>query len=256
MTSPPPVHVRQLRVRLGQRFVLDDVNLTLPPGSMTVLLGPNGSGKTTLIRVLAGVIAPNTGTVHLGPTPLSSLSRSAAARQCAYLPQQTATDFAIRVEDAVALGRYPHLGSWGAMKRQDFEMVAWALERVGATALRHRTVPTLSGGERQRVFIARALAQEAPILLLDEPIAALDIGRQLELMELLANLHAEGRTILAALHDLRPALEFFPNALLLNAGGLKASGPTADVIFGPELENAFGVKVERAEQVSFRAVRG
>jgi iron complex transport system ATP-binding protein len=221
---------------------------------MTVLLGPNGSGKTTMIRALAGVISPNSGSVHLDATPLSSLSRSAAARQCAYLPQHTATDFAIRVEDAVALGRYPHLGSWGAMKKQDYEVVAWALERVGATALRHRTVPTLSGGERQRVFIARALAQEAPILLLDEPMAALDIGRQLELMKILASLHAEGRTILAALHDLRPALEFFPNALLLNAGCLRASGSTSDVIFGPELEKAFGVKVERAEQVAFRPV--
>lgn len=252
MTAPPPLHVSQVRVRLGRRFVLDDVSLSLPPGSMTVLLGPNGSGKTTLIRVLAGVIQPDAGSVHFGATPLRGLSRRTVARQCAYLPQQTMTDFEIRVEDAVALGRYPHLGSWGAMQRHDYEVVAWALERVGLTSFRHRTVPTLSGGERQRVFIARALAQEAPILLLDEPIAALDIGRQLELMALLADLHREGRTILAALHDLRPALEFFPNALLLNAGRVTAAGPTGEVIFGAPLQQAFGVKVERGEMLAFR----
>ena len=160
MTAPASLQVSRLRVHLGRRLVLDDVSLHVPPGSMTVLLGPNGSGKTTLIRVLAGVIQPDAGEVHLGTTPLCGLSRSAAARQCAYLPQQTGTDFEIRVEDAVALGRYPHLGAWGAMKRHDFEVIAWALERVGLTSFRRRTVPTLSGGERQRVFIARALAQK------------------------------------------------------------------------------------------------
>jgi iron complex transport system ATP-binding protein len=219
---------------------------------MTVLLGPNGSGKTTLIRVLAGVVRPIEGGVHLGGTPLRNLSRSAVARQCAYLPQQTSTDFEITVEDAVALGRYPHLGSWGAMGKADYDVVAWAMERVGLTSLRQRTVPTLSGGERQRVFIARALAQEAPILLLDEPISSLDVGRQLELMALLTDLHDEGRTVLAALHDLRPALEFFPHALLLNAGQLTATGPTDQVMFGPALEAAFGIEVQRAEQVCFR----
>lgn len=252
MNPPPPLRVSQVMVRLGRRPILQDISLTVPPGSMTVLLGPNGSGKTTLIRVLAGILPPTAGSVHLGESPLHRLSRPALARQCAYLPQQTATDFEIRVEDAVALGRYPHRGSWGAMTRHDYEVVAWALERVGLTPLRHRTIPTLSGGERQRVFIARALAQEAPILLLDEPIAALDIGRQLELMALLAELHREGRTILTALHDLRPALEFFPHALLLHAGRIAAAGPTPEVIFGSPMEQAFGVKIERSEALCFR----
>ncbi|HEX4148874.1 MAG TPA: ABC transporter ATP-binding protein, partial [Pirellulales bacterium] len=152
------------------------------------------------------------------------------------------------------LGRYPHLGSWNMMRPADYEAVNWAMERTGVTALGDRPLPTLSGGERQRVFIARALAQEAPILLLDEPIASLDIGRQLELMALLQELHAEGRTVLCALHDLRPALDFFPRALLLTGGRVAARGSTAEVIFGPATEAAFGVQVRRAEQLCFRPI--
>jgi iron complex transport system ATP-binding protein len=130
--------------------------------------------------------------------------------------------------------------------------VAWALERVGLTALRRRTLPTLSGGERQRVLLARALAQEAPILLLDEPIAALDIGRQLELMGLLTQLHRDGHTVLAALHDLRPAVEFFPRAVLLDGGRLTADGPAEAVVFGEALASAFGVRVGRGTGLGFR----
>jgi iron complex transport system ATP-binding protein len=141
------------------------------------------------------------------------------------------------------------------MRRHDCDRVAWALERVGLTPLRTRRLRTLSGGERQRVFVARALAQEAPTLVLDEPIAALDVGKQLDLLALLRDLHAEGRTILAALHDIRPALEFFPRALLLDAGRLVADAPTAEVLHSSAFRQAFGVQVERAESVVFRVDR-
>jgi iron complex transport system ATP-binding protein len=255
MNSPPPLHALHASVHYGDQRVLENVTLTLPPGSMTCLLGPNGSGKTTLIRLLAGILTPTEGKIALGDTSIRNLTRSDMARQCAYLPQQTSTDFEISVEDAIAMGRYPHLGPWGAMRKVDYDMVAWAMERVGLSGLRRRVLPTLSGGERQRVFIARALAQQAPILLLDEPISSLDIGRQMELMDLLAVLHEEGYTILASLHDLRPALEFFPHALLLNAGRLTATGPSEQVIFDQALEAAFGVEVRRAEQVCFRPSR-
>jgi iron complex transport system ATP-binding protein len=253
MIAPPTLQAQNISVRVGAQTLLADVTLTLPPGSMSVLLGPNGAGKTTLIRVLAGVLTPTAGEVSLGSARLRSLTRTAAARRCAYLPQQTATNFEIRVEDAVALGRYPHLGAWGAMTRTDYERIGWAMERVGLIPLRHRTLPTLSGGERQRVFLARALAQEAPILLLDEPISALDIGRQLELMALLAGLHHEGHTVLAALHDLRAAEDFFPHAFLLAASRLIAEGETERVMRSPELAAAFGVEVRREEGWCFKA---
>ena len=252
MISPPTLHVDHATVHYERRPALRDITLSLPPGSMTVLLGPNGSGKTTLLRILAGVIAPTAGSVRLGDMPLRQMRRAAIARQCAYLPQQTVSTFEIKVEDAVALGRYPHIGSWGAMTAADHDRVTWALDRVGMQGLRTRPLPTLSGGERQRAFIARALAQDAPILLLDEPISALDIGHQLELMSLLAEFHREGRTILASLHDLRPALDFFPQAVLLSEGRIAATGPTNEVLFGPALETAFNVRVDRAEQIRFR----
>jgi iron complex transport system ATP-binding protein len=241
--APPTLQAKNITVRAGDRALLDGVTLTLPSGSMTALLGPNGAGKTTLIRVLAGILPVSVGDVYLGNLRLHALGRSATARQCAYLPQQTGTGFEMRVEDVVALGRYPHVGTWGRLSRADYDRVRWAMERVGLTALRHRTLPTLSGGERQRVFLARALAQEAPILLLDEPLTALDIGRQLELMALLAELHHDGHTILAALHDLRPAVDFFPQAILLSEGRLTAAGPTGAVVFGQAFESAFGVRV-------------
>jgi iron complex transport system ATP-binding protein len=251
MIAPPILRAANVTVRVGTRALLDRITLRVPPGSMTVLLGPNGAGKTTLIRVLAGIIAPTAGEVCLGEQRVGELNRTALARQIAYLPQQTATSFEMQVEDAVALGRYPHLGPWGTLSRSDYERIAWALERAGLVALRRRTLPTLSGGERQRVFIARALAQEAPILLLDEPITALDVGRQFELMALLAGLHEDGHTILAALHDLRPAVEFFPRAILLDAGRLAAEGPTREVVHGPGLEAAFGVRVVVGEGLVF-----
>jgi iron complex transport system ATP-binding protein len=218
---------------------------------MTALLGPNGAGKTTLIRVLAGVVAPTSGVVELNAARLADLGPSAIARQCAYLPQQMSTTFELRVEDVVALGRYPHVGTWRGMALADYERISWAIDRVGLTDFRRRTLPTLSGGERQRVFLARALAQEAPIMLLDEPITALDIGRQLELMALLAELHRDGHTILAALHDIRSAVEFFPRALLLSGGRLVDEGATAELVARAPLEAAFGVRVGVGDGLQF-----
>lgn len=256
MTTVPQIDARHIVVRVDGRSLLDDVTLTLAPGSMTALLGPNGAGKSTLIRVLAGILAATEGEVEFGGRPLGTFSRPQIARMCAYLPQQTASRFDLRVDDVVALGRYPHLRPWAGFTHADREQVEAAMTRVGLTQLRHRTLPTLSGGERQRTFLARALAQEAPILLLDEPLTGLDIGGQLELIALLKVLQGDGHTILAAVHDLRIAVDCFPRALLMHQGRLVGDGPTGAVLSGVALETAFGVRAQSASGLHFTPVRG
>ena len=252
--TPPTLCCRSATVVVGGRSILDGVSVTLPPGSMTAVLGPNGSGKTTLLRVLSGVLAPTSGEVQIDGSPIRRLARTAVARLCAYLPQQASGVFDLAVEDAVWAGRYPHLGSWGGARPIDFQAVEHALERVGIADLRRRSLRTLSGGERQRVFLARALAQQAPILLLDEPATYLDIGGQIELMELLGGLNREGRTVVAAVHDLSAAVRYFPLAVLLHGGRATAAGPTSSVVFGRALESAFGVRAVRGEDCRFQLI--
>jgi len=247
VTTAPPLLATHLTHRVDGQTLLDDVSLSLAPGSISALLGPNGAGKTTLIRLLAGIAPPTEGEIFLGENRIRQLSRVVIARTCAYLPQRTDSRFDPKVEDVVLLGRYPHLGRLGTLTKNDLDRVAWALERVGLFPLRHRHLATLSGGERQRVFLARALAQEAPILLLDEPATALDIGRQIELMTLLTELSQDGHTILASLHDLRLALEFFPRTLLLDRGKLVDDGPPESVLLGQPLEAAFGVRLQAGQ---------
>ncbi len=254
--KPLELSANNLTVRVGGRALLDGVSLALRPGSMTVLLGPNGAGKTTLLRTLAGLLAPSSGEVVLGGRPLAAMSRRTVAREVAYLPQHYDTRFHLTVEQAVALGRYPRLGLFGSMDTDDRRAIDRGIEAVKLEAFRDRTLPTLSGGERQRAFLARAMAQEAPLLLLDEPLAALDVGRQLEFLDLLYQLNAEGRTILAAVHDLRPALEHFPEAVLLDRGRLVGCGPTPEVVGSPALSAALGVQVVANGGPGLRLVGG
>jgi iron complex transport system ATP-binding protein len=254
--GPLELSAHDLKVRAAGRYLLAGVSLQLRPGSMTALLGPNGAGKTTLLRALAGLLSPSSGRVELGGRHLAALDCRAIAREVAYLPQHCDTRFHLCVEQAVALGRYPRLGAFGTLGAGDRLAVDRAIDEVGLTDFRHRTLPTLSGGERQRALLARALAQEAPVLLLDEPLSALDVGRQLELLDLLGRLNRQGRTVLAALHDLRPALEYFPEAALLHGGALTARGPSVDVVSGPALSAALGVELVANGGPGLRLVRG
>ncbi|MBL8693561.1 MAG: ABC transporter ATP-binding protein [Planctomycetes bacterium] len=228
---------------VGGRAILDHVSLELRRGESVALLGPNGSGKTTLLRTLVGIRRPTSGRILQAGRPLESLTRLEIACEISYLPQNTWTEFDITVQDAVAMGRYPHVGWMRAPSSSDREAVRASMASVGIEPLAKRRLPTLSAGERQRVFIARALAQGSPTLLLDEPTSALDIGHQMELVEILARLHAEGKTILAAVHDLRLAWQHFGRAVLLDGGKITADGPVRDVVSGPAIASAFGVRV-------------
>jgi iron complex transport system ATP-binding protein len=229
---------------LPSKALVSEVNLTVGGGELVALIGPNGSGKTTLLRILTGILKPTSGEVLLAGRPLGAFSRPEVACQLAYLPQNTWTEFDLTVFDAVSMGRFPHTGAWRSPTAADQDAIHAAMEQVGVHDLTSRTLPTLSAGERQRVFIARALAQGSPLLVLDEPTSSLDIGHQMELMEILLRLHAEGKTVVAAIHDLRLAWEQFPRAVLLDRGRLTADGPCRDVIRSQAARGAFGIDVE------------
>lgn len=217
------------------RDAVHDVGLEVSPGSMTAVLGPNGSGKTTLLRLLAGGVRPARGGVTLGDLALQDWDRRALARHVAVVTQTEHVAFPVSVEGLVAMGRYPHLGPWRAARASDRSAVSTAMERCGVSELRDRELQTLSGGERQRVRIARALAQEPRILVLDEPTVALDMKYEMAIFRILADLSAEhGVAVLAVTHNVNLAARFAAHIILMKEGRVAAAGPPADVVV-PEL---------------------
>ncbi len=220
----------------GSRRVLDAVSLTIAPGEVVGLLGPNGAGKTTLLRAALG-LQPASGAISLGDAPLDRLDARARALRAAYVPQDRSLAWAISVEALVALGRLPHRAGADA----DRAAVDAALADMDLGAFRGRPATELSGGERARALIARALAQDAPLLLADEPTAGLDPMHQLALMATLRRLAARGRGVLVALHDLGLAARWCDRLVLLRAGRLVADGPPETVLTADRLAAVYGV---------------
>jgi iron complex transport system permease protein len=222
--------------------VVGGVDLAIAPGERVALVGPNGAGKSTVLRVLAGLVVPRDGRVTLGGDPVASLGRAAIARRLAAVPGQASLPFATRVEEVVALGRLPHEDPLRGPGPADHAAVDLAIERVGIGSLRGRDVRELSLGERQLVLIALAVAQAAPLLVLDEPTVHLDLRHQVAVMELLADLNRrEGVAVLAVLHDLALAAHFFPRLVVLDGGRLVADGPPAQVLTRERVRATFGV---------------
>jgi iron complex transport system ATP-binding protein len=233
---------RDLSVALGGRAVLESITFDSSPGELIAVLGPNGAGKSTLLRCLAGLHRPLTGTVTLSGRDLADWERRALARAVAYLPQSRAVHWPLAVRSAVALGRLPHGGSVQALAGAHAEAVERALSAMELTKLAHRPVTELSGGELARTLIARALAQEASVLLADEPSAGLDPAHQLGLFEGLRRLAAEGRIIFVALHDLSLAARFCDRVLLLKAGRIIGLGAPATVLTEEALARAYEIR--------------
>jgi iron complex transport system ATP-binding protein len=229
-------------VAYRDRPVLRDIDLAIGAGERVALIGPNGAGKSTLLRVLSGILPPAVGRVELGGEPIERLDRSAVARRLAVVPQQAVLPFATRVEEVVGLGRLPHEDPFRGPRPADRAAVAGAIERVGVGHLLGRDARELSLGERQLVLLALAVAQETPVLVLDEPTVHLDLRHQVEAMELLVDLNErDGTTIVAVLHDLRLAAHFFPRVALLDAGRLVADGPPGEVLAPARIREVFGV---------------
>ena len=231
-------------VAYRERTVIRGVSLAIAPGERVALVGPNGAGKSTLLRVLAGLVVPRSGRAFLGGDPVDSLDRPAIARRLAAVPGQASFPFSARVEEVVALGRLPHEDPFRGLRPADRAAVDAAISRVGIDRLRGRDARELSLGERQLVLVALAVAQAAPLLVLDEPTAHLDLRHQVAVMELLADLNArDGTTILAVLHDLTLARHFFPRLVVLDGGRIVADGPPSTVLTRERVRSVFGVDV-------------
>lgn len=236
------IRVDAATVTYRGRAALRDVSLHIGAGERVAIIGPNGAGKSTLLRLVAGLLTPVTGTVELAGDRVERLNRLTVARRLAVVPQLPTLPFATSVEEVVALGRLPHEHPVRGMRPGDRAAVAAAIERVGVGHLLGRDARELSLGERQLVLLAMAVAQAAPVLILDEPTVHLDLRHQVEVMELLGDLNArDGTTILAVLHDLGLAAHFFPRLILLDRGRIVADGPPSDVLAPERIREVFGV---------------
>lgn len=222
------------------RPALDGVEVSVPAGSLVGVIGPNGSGKSTLVKVLLGALEPGDGDVRLLGRSLSSWSRRELARRVGVVPQTETVTFPVSVREFVQMGRYPHLGAWRRARPVDRRAVDRALQRCDLTGLEERSFSTLSGGERQLARVARALAQEPDLLILDEPTVSLDVRHEMEIYELLRELVEGGTTVLLVTHDLNAAARSSDRLLLLQAGRSRAEGPPRDVLTREILEEVYG----------------
>ncbi len=234
--------ISALEVELGSRKVLHGVDATITPGTLVGIIGPNGAGKSTLARAMTGLIKPTAGQVRLDDTPVLELSRATLARRIAYLPQGQTVHWPLTVERLVSLGRLPHLAPFSRIGAADQAEIERAMQRAEVMPLRDRPVTELSGGERARALIARALAVVAPALIADEPLAALDPGHQLQLMELLKAEAAAGTLVIAVLHDLAMAARFCDRLILIHQGRLIADGAPAAVLTPEHLRNCYDIR--------------
>jgi iron complex transport system ATP-binding protein len=241
--------VENLVVNYGSRSVLKGVNLSLPSGSVVALIGPNGTGKSTLIRALSGVLPIHSGRMALNGQDLARMSPIQRARQIAVVPQARNLPPAFTAWETVLFGRTPHLNWLGQVSPQDDERVSQAMQRTDTLCLADRRMGELSGGEQQRVLLARALAQAAPILLLDEPTTHLDLQYQLNLLDLVTSLaHTDGYAIFLALHDLNLAARYADRIVLLHQGEVRAVGNPGEVLQAGTLSQVYQVPLQVISQ--------
>ena len=231
--------VENVSLGYGETTIVKDLSLEFPKGKVTAIIGPNGCGKSTLLKTLARVLRPSSGQVELGGRAISSYSPKQVARQVALLPQSPQAPEGIRVADLVARGRHPHQSLLRQWSPADERAVQEALERAGVASLASRRVEELSGGQRQRVWIAMALAQDTPVLLLDEPTTYLDISHQVEVLELAAALQRQGRTVVAVLHELALAFRYATHLVVMHQGAIVAQGNPREIVTEQLIEKVF-----------------
>jgi iron complex transport system ATP-binding protein len=235
------LEVQNISLSYNHHPVVSNLSFTLTPGELVGLIGPNGCGKTSIIKALSRVLAPRSGKVLLDGKEIICIPRSDLARQVGVVPQNPYLPETFTVSEVVLLGRNPHLGLLRSESPRDMAIAWWAMDRTGITALAERRMGELSGGERQRVTIARVLAQEPQVILLDEPTANLDICHQLEILDLIRGLCDEKNlAVLIALHDLNLATQYCHRLLMMKQGQVHAEGTPAEVMTAANIKEVYG----------------
>lgn len=237
----PRLGAREVTIGYDKRVISERLSVQIPDDSFTVIVGPNACGKSTLLRALSRLLKPTAGHVVLDGKAISSYKPKEVARRLGLLPQSSIAPEGITVADLVARGRYPHQKMIRQWSSADEEAVVAAMESTGVSSLSARLVDELSGGQRQRVWVAMVLAQQTPLLLLDEPTTYLDIAFQMELLELFSDLHRAGNTLVAVLHDLNHAARFATHIIAMKDGAVVAEGAPADVVTAEMVHDVFGL---------------
>lgn len=239
-----PIEIIDLSWNFGDREILKNINIKVDKNKFVCLVGPNGSGKTTLLKSMLKIYEPRKNTVYVHNRDITMLKYKELAKKIACVPQNTMIDFDFSVFDIVLMGRSPHLKRFQTESDKDFEIVRKAMERTNTWYLRDRKINNLSGGERQRVIIARALAQEPDILVLDEPISNLDIHHQIELLNITKELcEKENLTVIAVLHDLNLALQYSDYLILLDKGQIVVEGSPEEVLTKDNIKKVYSIDV-------------
>lgn len=247
--APPPVlEARDLTVSYGDRAIVRGVSTQFAPGKVTSIIGPNGCGKSTLLKALSRHLAPQSGSVSVADRDIKQFGAKKLARIVGMLPQTPIAPDGIAVADLVGRGRTPHQGFFGRWSAEDYRVVAQSLEATGLGDLAERPVDELSGGQRQRAWIAMALAQRTPVLLLDEPTTYLDLKHQVEVLDLLTDLNrSRGTTIVMVLHDLNLAARYSDQLLAMRDGEILASGAPGEVVTEATLRDVFDLEARVIE---------
>lgn len=248
-----PLRCENIQFSFDKNPLLTDINLSFKQGEFVALIGANGAGKSTLLQLLLGLLKPQSGTVSLHGKSITTIKRREIAKQLAFVPQSIELPYAFSVQQLVAMGRNPYLGVFELETAFDKKLVKEAMQKTDILHLQHRLVNTLSGGEKQRVIIARALAQQSATILLDEPIASLDICHQLETLQLIKSLTQSGKTAITALHDLNLAARYCDRLLLIGKRQdgrttIISDGTPEQVLTAENLKKYFSIEATISQQ--------